>query len=600
MPLKKLHCHRLLRLSVWFVVTIFPMVILKPAYAVTLDAQVLDEDKSVVDTIATTLDYLREEISEEFFDLNYLDKQGLLDKTKNSPAFFFITDAATFASLMETGVWAVAAMKNPLAIDSSHTSGATFIARKERSDIASLMDLKGKTILGTSRETSLSTLIGLKELQRIFGENLSQLDLKYVGTPVERVVHEIISGDGDVGIVDSCLLERMEKDGNISSGLLKVISPRDSKDLICKHSTELYPGWILAVSKSSNLLNEKEQELILKVTAALQNVPKLPGLLEWSNPANDSAIRTLLDDVRHKKVGKEFWQLIWYKYFYWLLFFAAFIVLVVSHSLYASWLVRKKTNQLTLSMKKTEELQQKIHEEQEKISSMERASIASQLSGLIAHELQQPLNAITNFSRGLRIREERGILDDTTLRETLIKITQQSEDAVKIVGKVRNYAKQRAADHQSIEIVSQLGLSIEKFEQIKGREVSIELLNKNEEPCLVEGDLLELDLVFYNLLKNAWEACKNQSNPKISISVELSSRKVFVLFKDNGPKVTQQLVDSMFVPGISSKTEGLGLGLSICRGLVEAHGGNIKASLSQDGHVCVELELPRLVKKARV
>lgn len=87
----------------------------------------------MIETIATTLDHLREEISDEFFELNYLAKEDLLKKTKDNPAFFFITDAVTFAALSEAGAWAVAAMKHPLAIDSSHTSGAAFITL-ERSD----------------------------------------------------------------------------------------------------------------------------------------------------------------------------------------------------------------------------------------------------------------------------------------------------------------------------------------------------------------------------------------------------------------------------------------------------------------------------------
>lgn len=53
----------------------------------------------MIETIATTLDHLREEISDEFFELNYLAKEDLLKKTKDNPAFFFITDAVTFAAL---------------------------------------------------------------------------------------------------------------------------------------------------------------------------------------------------------------------------------------------------------------------------------------------------------------------------------------------------------------------------------------------------------------------------------------------------------------------------------------------------------------------
>ena len=71
------------------------------AHSVTLDAQVIGEDRSVIETIATTLDHLREEISEEFFELNYLAKEDLLKKTKDNPAFFFITDAVTFTALSD-------------------------------------------------------------------------------------------------------------------------------------------------------------------------------------------------------------------------------------------------------------------------------------------------------------------------------------------------------------------------------------------------------------------------------------------------------------------------------------------------------------------
>lgn len=562
-----------------------------PVNAVTVDAQVVDEDKSIVETIATTLDHLREEISQEYFELRYLSREELIGR-KDNPAFFFITDAATFASLIDYGAWAVGAMKNPLAIDSSHTSGAAFVARKERSDITSLMDIKDKTIIGMSQAASLSTLIGLKELQRLFGSSFSPNDVKYTGGPVEKVIHQIIAGKGDVGIVDACLLERMEKDGNIPQGALKVISAKDSKDLKCKHSTELYPGWVLAASKPSNLLTAKERDLILQVTSALQTVPKLPGLMEWTEPADNSVVMTLLNDVEEQNKGKEHWENFLRKYFPWFIGFLGFLVLILAHSFYVSWLVRKRTSQLTASMKKAHDLQQEVNSEQEKISSMERAGIAAQLSSLIAHELQQPLNAITNFSRGLRIREERGNLREDVLRETLIKITEQSETAAKIVGKVRNYAKQRQSEHKILGVLSQLKASIQKFQQIKGKEIPIVLSGKEE--YLVEADAMELDLFFYNLLKNAWEACKDQNEPQININVSASGRNVFIRFTDNGPRVNQGLVESMFVPGISTKSDGLGLGLSICRGLAEAHGGNLKAFLDEENCLVMELELPKI------
>ena len=399
------------------------------AHAVTLDAQVIGEDRSVIETIATTLDHLREEISDEFFELNYLAKEDLLKKTKDNPAFFFITDAVTFAALSEAGAWAVAAMKHPLAIDSSHTSGAAFITRKDRTDINSLTDLQDKKIVGMSPTSSLSYLIGLRELQRIFGPGHFSKEVSFSGAPIEKVVHEILEGRGDVGIIDACLLERMERDGNITPDSLKVISPRDSSDLRCRHSTGLYPGWVMAVSKPASELTEKERNLILKVSSVLPTVPKLQGLMEWSTPSNNDAIASLLSALEDENKDKAFWKNFFSKYGPWLGAFVIFLFLLFAHTIYVSWLVRKRTAQLTASMQRAQKLQHLVNSEQEKISAMERAGIVGQLSSMIAHELQQPINAITNFSRGLRIRNERGSLDPEVLQETLQRITHQSETA---------------------------------------------------------------------------------------------------------------------------------------------------------------------------
>ena len=107
-------------------------------------------------------------------------------------------------------------------------------------------------------------------------------------------------------------------------------------------------------------------------------------------------------------------------------------------------------------MQRAQKLQHLVNSEQEKISAMERAGIVGQLSSMIAHELQQPINAITNFSRGLRIRNERGSLDSEVLQETLQRITHQSETAAQIVNKVRAYAKQHSAEKVRVNLLALL------------------------------------------------------------------------------------------------------------------------------------------------
>lgn len=232
--------------------------------------------------------------------------------------------------------------------------------------------------------------------------------------------------------------------------------------------------------------------------------------------------------------------------------------MLFAHTIYVSWLVRKRTAQLTASMQRAQKLQQLVNSEQEKISAMERAGIVGQLSSMIAHELQQPINAITNFSRGLRIRNERASLDPEVLQETLQRITHQSETAAQIVNKVRAYAKQHSAEKVRVNLLALLEKSIQKFKQIKGSGISFNL--SCSEVIVVEVDPLESDLVLYNLFKNSLEACKNESAPLISITVEESEQEAVIQIRDNGPEISEDLVNSIFIPKVSQKNGRLGIG----------------------------------------
>lgn len=73
----------------------------------------------------------------------------------------------------------------------------------------------------------------------------------------------------------------------------------------------------------------------------------------------------------------------------------------------------------------------------------------------------------------------------------------------------------------------------------------------------VEVDPLESDLVLYNLFKNSLEACKNEAEPLIIISVEQSEQKAVIKIQDNGPEISEDLVNSIFIPKVSQKTDGL-------------------------------------------
>lgn len=174
----------------------------------------------------------------------------------------------------------------------------------------------------------MSYLIGLRELQRIFGSDHFSYEVSFSGAPIEKVVHEIQEGRAEVGIIDARLLERMERDGNITPDSLKVISPRDSSDLRCRHSTGLHLGWVMSGSKPASELLGKERNLILKVSSVLPTVPKLQGLMEWSTTSNNNAFASLLSALEDENKDKAFWKNFFSKYGPWLGVFVIFLFLL--------------------------------------------------------------------------------------------------------------------------------------------------------------------------------------------------------------------------------------------------------------------------------
>ena len=111
-------------------------------------AQTVGESESIVETIAATLDHLRDSFPSERFLLDYSDNKEFKKTFSAQKGLLFITDALTFAELSQKfGAWAFAAMKHPLAKDAEHTSGAVFITKSDRSDISNLKDLEGCSVI---------------------------------------------------------------------------------------------------------------------------------------------------------------------------------------------------------------------------------------------------------------------------------------------------------------------------------------------------------------------------------------------------------------------------------------------------------------------
>ncbi len=359
--------------------------------ALRIAAQTLDEAEPVVETVAATLDHLRAQVSADF-ELNYYAADEMESVVQEGKADAVITDAASFASFQKNfGLWALASMKSPLARDSAHTTAAAFIVRADRQDLTSLESVKDKTVVATAPRAFESRVIGMAELRRMFGNDPIFKSETFTYGPAEQVVHAIAAGKGDVGIVDACLLERMEGTGSIAPGTLRVLGQKHSTDLRCRHSTDLYPGWVFAVVQPQEKLTPENRDLIGSISSALLTVPKLANVYEWAAPADSADLLEL--DAESRRQEKSEYRLadLWRDYGIWLLALLGGLLAMGVHSFYVSWLVRRRTAQLVNAMNENEALQAKIGSERERIAALERAGVAGQMSSMIAPECRREL-----------------------------------------------------------------------------------------------------------------------------------------------------------------------------------------------------------------
>lgn len=222
-------------------------------------------------------------------------------------------------------------------------------------------------------------------------------------------------------------------------------------------------------------------------------------------------------------------------------------------------------------------------EEQERIKRMElarasRVNTMGEMAAAMAHELGQPLSSVVNYLSGCRLRLEAGDYDREAVYDTLSQALYYAEQAGDIIKHIRQFVRR----HEPNKIMCDLNAVIRevvRFMDIERRQIggTIELqLSTFLPPVML--DPLEIKQLMVNLIKNGLEAMAGMPEGRriLGVSTRTRGRKwVEVAVADRGHGVTAEDAKSIFNPFFSTKNNGLGLGLVICRSIVESHGGKI-------------------------
>lgn len=219
------------------------------------------------------------------------------------------------------------------------------------------------------------------------------------------------------------------------------------------------------------------------------------------------------------------------------------------------------------------------HEQQMALAQASRLSLMGQMNSALAHELGQPLNACQSYVSGIRHRLGEELKDRPELLEALDRISTHLDRAGDIIRNVRGFVAQHQPRFEDIDLVALLRQTLSLLDmQIKAEDVRLDLDLEDEAIC-VQANPVEIQQVIINLIVNALDAMADlpPSERRIAIRLGLDQRaKAYLQVSDNGPGVETALLGRIFTTYLTTKSAGLGMGLMICRSVIESHGGTIR------------------------
>ncbi|MFN3389393.1 MAG: sensor histidine kinase, partial [Allosphingosinicella sp.] len=233
-----------------------------------------------------------------------------------------------------------------------------------------------------------------------------------------------------------------------------------------------------------------------------------------------------------------------------------------------------------------QEAERRLQEMQSELVHVSRLTALGEMASALAHELNQPLSAISNYVTGSRQLLARDGADPERVRDALERASEQALRAGQIIRRLREFVARGETERQ-IEPLAKLIEEASALALVGAREHGVRVaFDIDPAADVVLADKVQIQQVLLNLIRNAVDAMEESESPRRELRIcarPIEGSMMEVEVADTGPGLCDEVASQLFQPFVTTKPTGMGIGLSISRTIIESHGGRIWAERNPDG-----------------
>jgi two-component system sensor histidine kinase DctS len=248
-----------------------------------------------------------------------------------------------------------------------------------------------------------------------------------------------------------------------------------------------------------------------------------------------------------------------------------------------------------LDITERKRLEERERRQVETLAHHARLTMLGEVASALAHELNQPLSAIASYNAGVLNSVQKQADPDPVVLRALQRLGEQAAHAGAIVQRIRDFLTRREPQRESCDLNAVVRDAVQLLKrELERQQVQVNLkLDERLQPIVADRVLVEQ--VAINLVRNASDALAEQAGERrieIATSRSADARFARLDVSDNGPGLQGRSIEQLCAPFYSTKAEGMGMGLAICRSIIEAHHGVFDAAEAHGGGARFSLTLP--------